>query len=354
MSFLYCTADQIASVSGGGIVTHNEMTALADLSVEQGQEFICWDRNFLCGSTSPGEPWGWDTNASKRLLLDRGGLDTFRLAHFYAGTFTLTVDNVKRMGARISYTAAAHDIEKSRVEHIKLGLPFSYPHLDQPDLWKRYVGGYRAADVVICPSQHSAECMRSYGCQKVEVIPHGVNLPETAVPPPTRFVVGYLGAIGPDKGLIYLLQAWKKLNYTDAVLYIAGHASKSEFVDELIRNFGGGHIIQCGWLEKVDYFYSIISLYVQPSVTEGFGIEVLEAMSYGRAVLCSEGAGAADVVPETWRFPAGDVDALAEKIDQFRKADLELMGAVGRGLAREYEWPKIRSRYQKVWRGLLA
>ena len=305
-----------------------------------------------------GEPWTWDMDASKRLLLDRGGLDTFRLAHFYAGTFSDTVANVKRKGTKVAYTAAAHDIEKSRAEHHKLGIPFSYPHLDKPDLWKRYIAGYLAADVVICPSQHSAEVMRSYGCKRVEVIPHGVDIPEKLpdeLPARThKFVVGYLGAIGPDKGLVYLIQAWEKLAWQDATLIFAGQGSDSPFMRQLLAHFGHrGNYQLLGWVEDIAYFYNSLDLYVQPSVTEGFGIEILEAMSHGRPVLCSTGAGGADVVPETWRFPAGDSDALASKIDQFRKADLELMGAVARGLSREYTWPSIRQRYQEVWRSLL-
>ena len=372
MSFFYLTADSIGQQSGGGKVTEQESTALFDLAMEQGEECHIWGRQQLVrGIEAYGpEPWCWD----KQLLESINFREDIQLAHFYAGTFSALIQTLKRR-TKISYTAAAHSVDLSEREHTRLGLPFNYPHLTDPNLWNCYVDGYRNADVVICPSQHSAECMRRYGCERIKVIPHGTDVPEQVLPPPQKFVLGYLGAVGPDKGLIYLLRAWKKLNYNDALLILAGRDSTSDFVQSLIYRVyreeeplilasGGNKIFRgvqvpphetiqlIGWVPRVDSFYQAISLYVQPSVTEGFGIEVLEAMAHARPVLCSTGAGAADVVPETWRFPAADVDALAEKIDQFRKADLGLMGKVSRELAREYEWQYIRKRYQKVWRNL--
>lgn len=361
MAYLYLTADQIGITSGGGRVTQEESTALFDFATEQQEEFTCWDRKILEG---PGDdPWKWDEQ-TLRLLENRAysGQDSYDLCHVYAGTFSQTIARLKRWGCKISYTAAAHNVYLSEQEHRKLGIPFNYPHLTDPQLWQRYLAGYLAADMVICPSQHSAECMRSYGCQDIEIIPHGVDIVanELIKPIPYRFVVGYLGAVGPDKGLIYLLLAWKKLGYRnpdEGLLELAGAASQSDFVFNLIRHVFGAfpHTISLrGWVPNVADFYNDTSLYVQPSVTEGFGIEILEAMSHDRAVLCSTGAGAADVVPETWRFPAEDVDALAEKIDQFRQADLRLMGSVGRGLAKEYSWEIVRARYADLWRRLLG
>lgn len=360
MAYLYLTADQIGITSGGGRVTQEESTALFDFSVERGQEFRCLGRNELA-SDGP-DPWKWDLRAEAIVneWLFRG--ERVDLVHVYAGTFSKTLDVLKRHGAKISYVAAAHNVYLSEQEHCKFGIPFNYPHLTDPQLWQRYLAGYLAADMVICPSQHSAECMRSYGCQNIEIIPHGVDIVanELIKPIPYRFVVGYLGAVGPDKGLIYLLLAWKKLGYRnpdEGLLELAGAASQSDFVFNLIRHVFGAfpHTISLrGWVPNVADFYNDTSLYVQPSVTEGFGIEILEAMSHDRAVLCSTGAGAADVVPETWRFPAEDVDALAEKIDQFRQADLRLMGSVGRGLAKEYSWEIVRARYADLWRRLLG
>ncbi len=372
---LFCTADKISGSGGGSTVVRNEAEALRSLG-----ECEIIDRDMLGLRT---DPWGYDLVVVQDLNFP-DGLGGFggilprkkaALAHFYAGTFTQTVDWFKRNGAKVSYTAAAHDIDLSRREHEKLGIPFNYPHLTDPALWKRYVSGYLAADLVICPSTHSAECMRRYGCKNIKVIPHGVDLPKE-IPPdpqmpavgclgsvrrPDQFVVGYLGACGaPDKGVRYLLSAWKKLNYQDdSLLILAGRDSQSEWVQHLAKTYGGGKIWLRGWMDSVSDFYKDISLYVQPSVTEGFGIEVLEAMAHGRPVLCSTGAGAADCIElgAGKTFLSADADAIADAIDGWRMAG----DAVAKNeseyslfVAEKYTWDKIRVQYQNLWKELLA
>lgn len=275
MSFLYLSADQIGAASGGGRVTQEESTALFDLATEQGTTCTILGRQELThGIEAYGpEPWCWDKNALETIDFR----EDIQLAHFYAGTFSTSIQTLKRR-TKIAYTAAAHDVSVSCAEHQKLGIPFNYPHLTDGALWNRYVTGYRQADVVICPSQHSAECMWRYGCERIEVIPHGCDLVENIVSPPKRFVLGYLGAVGPDKGLIYLLRAWQKLNYQDdSLLLLAGGQSDSSFIHSLIEAVFNlrqpdpypprdPHIRLLGWVKNVSDFYNNISLYVQPSV----------------------------------------------------------------------------------------
>lgn len=358
MTLLYLTADRIGTPSGGGAVTFHEsevLKSLGDVRVVSRSEMELSQAAAPLAPALDVEPWKWDALAYHQF----GG--DMKLAHVYAGTFGNCVTKLKAFGAKVTYTAAAHDIAASRREHEKLGIKFDYPHLNDPHLWDRYVRGYLLANVIVCPSRHSADVMRNFGYSgRIDVIPHGVHLPpDPPRPPPTRFTVGYLGAVGPDKGLAYLLMAWKKLNYPDADLVIAGGHSRSEFVHRLVQAFGGGNISLAGWVENVSDFYNAISLYVQPSVTEGFGIEVLEAMAHGRPVLCSTGAGAADVVHDSWKSPPADPDALAGKIDETRKQISGLSPVWESGTnpwverARYYSWDEIREKYRRLWRELL-
>ena len=271
-----------------------------------------------------------------------------------AGTFSRTVSFLKGQNRKVTYTAAAHDVTLSRQEHQKLGMYYDYPHMTIPSLWERYLQGYLDADVLICPSPHSADVMRRFGAKnRIEIIPHGVDIPEPK--PPVRhnqFVVGYLGAVGPDKGLIYLLEAWKKLNYHDATLLLAGGASKSPFVQDLIRGFGGGNIECLGWVDDISKFYESLSLYVQPSVTEGFGIEVLEACAHGVRTIACVGAGASYLLPDECVVASRDTDRLVAAIDRASRLpdyDPEQF----RNIARSCTWDKIHKKYQDVWRSLL-
>ncbi len=442
MSNLYVTADSIGGWSGGSQVTFHESQALASLGPCEvwGRQELIESRKLLDPEPNQ-EPWAWDNAFCYDWPLNSRPQKYPKLAHFYAGTFSRGLQFLKDVGVKTTYTAAAHDVAASRREHELLGIPYDYPHLTDPALWERYLAGYKAADVLICPSKHSADVMRGFGCtNRIEIIPHGVDLPKCKrcngekgyyeyddpdtgkkdyfidcpevgcwthegstglapiAPLPERFTVGYLGAIGPDKGLRYLIEAWKKLDYhrDEAVLMLAGRDSRSQFMTHLIRTVfgdlnrqtlmhGGGlfgepawsttetlnkraRIVRVGWIgseseffRSISEFYNALSVYVQPSVTEGFGIEVLEAMACGRAVLCSEGAGACDLLkhryyaPDAYTFKAGDVDKLVEKIDWAKKdASLVVIGQDNRSQAENYTWDKVRSRYVQLWRELIS
>lgn len=339
---LYLTQDKIGTSTGGGAVTYHEYTALSTLG----------ETRFIDGSSVPfnGDPFASDDEFLK-LVRPMGGV---KRVHFYAGCFTNTVRFLKSQGAKVTYTAAAHDIGESRKEFEGLGIPFDFPHLTNSDLWAKYVGGYKDADVVVCPSTLSKKVMESYGCRNVVVIPHGCEIPETVTPQPKPLHVGYLGAVGPDKGLRYLFEAWKNLNLKDATLLVAGNNMDQAL--PLWRRFGGGNVEFTGWVKDVSEFYNRITLLVQPSVSEGFGIEVLEAMAYARPVVCSMGAGAADAVVDGagLTVPSRDPAKIAEAIEIYRVNPEKAVsdGAYARENAKAFRWESIREKYQSLWRSL--
>ncbi len=360
MTLLFLTADRIGIQTGGGAVTYHESKAFFNVALDSGKSCRILDRTALSIPDAYGdEPWLWDYQALQ-IIKDHNFRPT--LCHVYAGTFTNSVEYLKSIGCKVTYTAAAHDIKVSREEHEKLGWGFNnYPHLTVPSLWEQYVRGYMLADVLICPSTVSANTMRNFGYQgDIHVIPHGVHIPDEIAKVPEKFTVGYLGAIGPDKGLIYLLQAWKQLNYQDAELVFAGKESKNPYLTQLAAILAPATNIRfMGWVNDIKDFYNQISLYVQPSATEGFGIEVLEALAFGRPALCSVGAGASDIVPETYKFAVGDVKAITKSIEvqrdiaELNKPTWELNAHMWRSIAKTYTWEKIRSQYVALWRSML-
>jgi glycosyltransferase involved in cell wall biosynthesis len=342
---LYLTQDRIGTPTGGGAVTFHEYRALESLGEVHPFDNVRIPVN--------GDPFKSDTNFATGL----SNLKDTRLAQIYSGCFTKTVDLLRKNGTKVSYTAAAHSIAESKREFEGLGLQFNLPHLTVPDLWEKYVGGYKAADLVICPSTYSKSTMEGYGCKKVVVVPHGCEMAAKVAPIPKKFVIGYLGQAGPDKGLRYLFEAWKKLNLKDGLLLVAG-----DNIDQALplwRRFGGGNIEFMGFVKEISDFFDRISVYVQPSVTEGFGIEVLEAMAHGRPVICSSGAGAKDVVKDYANgllCPARDSEKIANLIEKlYRKHDLvEFLANETRKTAEAHTWEKVRAKYVEVWNVLLA
>ncbi len=342
------SADKLGTQTGGGQVVYHEHKFLS----ETGKTAYITINHL--------QPWGSPFEQDEEMLEKvKTSPEEIKLAQCYSGCLSETVKYLKSKNIPVVYTCAAHDKTISEEEHKKLGLEYSYPHLTNPDLWCRYNSGYMLADVIIVPSYHSERVIRSYGYKgRVEIIPHGCYLPkEPPNPLPERFTVGYLGAYGPDKGVRYLLEAWRKLNLKDSTLVLAGALSKNPDLTKFVKQFEVNHVEQLGWVKTIKDFYDGISCYVQPSCSEGFGLEVLEAMAHGRSVICSSGAGASDLVPLTFTYDYQDIKELCEKIlavkDMVKRTKNISLSSIWKDFARDYTWDNVGEKYKAVWRSLL-
>ncbi len=356
---LYITADSIGDPTGGGTVTRHELNALEKFAGARGEEV----RVFRPRDGLPPFEQDRDVLSQLRRWVRPVNLSAAHpdLAHVYAGCFTHTVGYLREYGFRVSYTVAAHDVTLSRKAHEEMGIPFDYPHLNDPAQFHAYVHGYvEHADVVICPSSVSEKTVRGQGRKKpVRVIPHGVFPPDEMSPYRGKeFRVGYMGATGADKGLLTLARAWALFNGGGGhTLHLAGRHTRAPWLREMFMRAGCTGAVFHGWVDDVSSFYNSLSVYVQPSNTEGYGMEVTEAMAHGVPVICSDQAGAQDHVPEPWRFRAGDHEGLARKLSLAR--DAVRLAESGwrqrwRELGSRYTWERVESEYIKAWEDLTS
>lgn len=124
----------------------------------------------------------------------------------------------------------------------------------------------------------------------------------------------YLGRIVPEKGLKYLVRAFRKVK-TDKKLVIAGGPSDTEGFFRQMREIAGAdkRIIFTGVVggTVLDELYSNSYFYCLPSEVEGMPISLLEAMSYGNYCLVSDIAECVDVVGKFGcSFKKGDTEDL--------------------------------------------
>ena len=111
----------------------------------------------------------------------------------------------------------------------------------------------------------------------------------------------FLGRLVPEKGIRYLIEAFKSVK-TDKKLVIAGGSSDTDdFVKEL-KDLADGdsRILFTGFVQgkTLDELYSNAYLYCLPSDLEGMPLSLLEAMSYGSCCLVSDIPECAEVVEE--------------------------------------------------------
>lgn len=181
---------------------------------------------------------------------------------------------------------------------------------------------YELCDKIIVPSTVARRSFEQFGySNKAIVVWPGVdNLLFSPLVEPRRpplFRVCYVGRVELAKGVTYLLQAWKRLGLLRAELLLVGEIKPE--MGSLLRSYSSADVRLVGVLppEEVVGRYQESSVFVFPSVNEGFGLVVLEAMACGLPVIASDETGAADCVTEGkegFVVPARNVDALAEAI----------------------------------------
>lgn len=253
----------------------------------------------------------------------------------------------------------AHRVQDTVDEHTKVfGIDYAkqYPHEVDPFLSTMYRDHIAKADVVICPSNYSEKALNEIvdAARQVKVIPHGCDIPEKVAPLPDKVIFGHAGEYGPDKGQYYLIQAWIQLGL-NTELRVAGRGATpmmeavQSFKNRLKDKLPKSYFRFLGFIPDINVFYDNISVYVQPSVCEGFGLEVLEAMAHGRPVICSDGAGVQEIVVEGAGIivPKRNPQALMNAMKFFydNPDEVAKFGATGRRIAEKYTWKEIEKQY---------
>jgi glycosyltransferase involved in cell wall biosynthesis len=353
---LYISTDLGINSSGGTVVNH-ELNALKSM----GKVFeIGFERTHPLYYNLPDVPFLIDYFTLKWLrAID---LSEITLAHFYGGCYTESIKYLRSKGIKTSYTIMWHDRKISIQEHDKIYGSGTYPYIYVKDdtLFNLFCGGIREADCVIAAGSVPRNNMLKEGAKRVEIVPMGCYMPDKVAPLPEQFNAGYLGAVGPDKGLMYLIQAWDSLHYIDNSTLIFAGRQIAGFMERFIHRYaarGKYHVV--GAVGDPRELYDRCSVYVQPSAIEGFGMEVPEAMSYGRPVIVTNGAGAADCITngvDGFIVPKMNAQAIADKIDWFKNHPKELaeMGRNAQENAKNYTWEKTEEKYVKLWRELLG
>ena len=140
---------------------------------------------------------------------------------------------------------------------------------------------------------------------KTHLISNGVNSPNILSPylitkkyglDKNSYVL-FLGRLVPEKGLSYLLDAWKSIK-TDKKLVIAGGSSDTESYVKELKQKASDDVIFTGFVQGkiLEELYSNAYLYTLPSDLEGMPLSLLEAMSYGNCCLVSDIDECASVV----------------------------------------------------------
>lgn len=280
-----------------------------------------------------------------------------------------TARTARKLGYRILlYAGQAHPLfllKQIHAENTTFGLHDVQRYRSRNWEMARFEAQIAQADYIVTISDFAKDSYVQYGfpSEKIFVAPLGVDLRRFhATPPPADnftciFVAHVAGAIGVLKGLPYLLQAWSELDLKNARLLVCGKMGPE--AQAMVQRFTGKlHTVEfTGPVSNPEAYYAKASVFVFPSIAEGFGKVVLEAMSCGRPVIATPVPK--PVVREGtdgFYVPPRDVETLKDRISYFYQhhEEVERMGANANEQARRFTWERFSQQVADIVEAVAA
>lgn len=230
----------------------------------------------------------------------------------------------QRMGGTYVLDRACPDIrvqQQMMVEEArKVGGTF---RINSPWFIERQVEEYERADFILAPSDYSRRSYPEYLRKKVVLTPlYGCSamVPRAPKPFKSRFVLGVVGGGPLRKGFLYLLQAWKELALPHAELRI--RTSNEIFTYPVLKHLLSEQstVSIVSYIADMKEFYTECDAFILPSVDDGFGLSLMEAMASGVPSIATRNCGASELLVD-------DRDCLlidAFSVDQIKDAVLRL------------------------------
>jgi glycosyltransferase involved in cell wall biosynthesis len=315
------------------------------------------------GLSSRVEDWLWERGEFQldrecARLLERGPYDAFFGVEHGA---LWSISAARRLGKKsvVAFLSPHHSVHKRWVER-EYDL---FPELVTPGTRRlaelarrrdaRRDEEARLAAAIYANSGFTARSLAAAGipAEKIVSVPLGGPpvIPDETLPSelsePLRVV--YAGSVSIGKGAHYLIEAWRKVGARrGAELHLYGRC----FLPR--RCFIGGEngIILHGVVSQSDLFAAFRggAILVLPTLCDGFGSVVSEAMANGLPVITTTNAGAGDLIEEGrngFVVPPANSEGLAEKIDWCLRHPRELVEMRRHALAtaRRWTWTEFRT-----------
>lgn len=173
----------------------------------------------------------------------------------------------------------------------------------------------------------------------------------------TKPFIFHVGSPFPHKNIHNLVLAFEKLKSSQPELQLVLAGKKEQYFDELenwLKNRKHSSDIHIpGYItdQELVWLYQEAECYVLPSLSEGFGLPGLEAMSYNCPLVSSDATCLPEVYgPAAEYFDPLNVDDIAQKIDNVISSKLiqKNLAELGQVQFKKYSWQKMSSEIHKI------
>ena len=292
------------------------------------------------------------------LVLGRGRKESLRKALIYAWQLW----SLRRQGVRIAWTVhniQNHENQLVRLERwcSKLTARLAHTVITHGELARREViREFRVADeskVVVVPQGNYIDSYPNSIKREQARRTLQLNDDET--------VFLFLGMIRPYKGVLELIEAFKRLETPRARLLIAGESWDEELVSEIQRRTQGQKQISFrrGFVpdEEIQLFMNACDVTVYPFRAVLTSATVMLSLSFGRACIAPRLGCISEILDERGGFtydPADENGLLTALREAVRRRDeLPRMGDHNRRQAEEWNWERVATMTAQIYRDCL-
>lgn len=284
-----------------------------------------------------------------------------------------TIETAKVKGALVIIeSGSSHIQEQQRLleeEYKKWNISFSPIH---QNVIEKMTREYEQADYIMTLSTASRKSFIDRGFKPTKILqsPCGIDIDYfiqptgkgSTTPQNPKFRVIFVGLINIRKGIPYLIEAWNNANLPEnkTELVLVGSLQK-DMAQLLPRMPLKKNIIFYGPTNRktLKQLYHQSSVFVLPSVEDGFGMVMGEAMACNLPVICSTNTGAPDIIEEGihgFLVPPQNSLALAEKITWYyeHKDTCIIMGNNGHKRIKDFTWDSYGQKVSAIYNDILA
>jgi glycosyltransferase involved in cell wall biosynthesis len=267
----------------------------------------------------------------------------------------------------ICFLIAKYLFKKKIIYHIH-GAEFHLFYSRSNVIIKKAISAFiNKSDCIICLSSSWMTFFKTnFNPRKIEIVPNIIDFPSFSTIKKKDSVITFLflGLIGNRKGIFDLIQviSQNKCQYENKIKLIIGGNGEVEKLKDLIEELQLKGIVEfVGWItkEEKNNWLRKSDVYILPSYNEGLPISILEAMSYGQAIISTNVGGIPEVVLPNENgiiIEAGNLNEIENAINFFihNPGKVDPYGRASRKISEKYQPDFVINKLTAIYQSILV